>query len=68
MGSLQGIACERTVGRVLRSSFWQGAMPAYSVRRCERASIAGIGVLTRLWSKVEPLIHEGEQLLPTGEV
>lgn len=49
-------------------SFRQGAIPAYSVRRGETASVAGLVGLTGFWSKVEPLVHKGEQLLPTGKV
>ena len=43
-------------------------MPANAVRECKTMSGADAAALTGLWSKVELLIHEGEQLLPTGEV
>ena len=50
------------------SSFRQRAIPAYAGRRCKTASIGRGGVLAGLRSKIESVIHEGEQLLPTGEV
>lgn len=68
MGSLGCIVCEKAAGKILRLQVVAGGEVHLLSERCKSASIAGVGVLTGLWSKIEPLIHETEQLLPTAEV
>ena len=69
MGSLGCIVCERAAGKILRFQVVAGGeRSTYSRRECKSASVAGIGVLTGLWEKIEPLVHETEQFLPTAEV
>ena len=48
--------------------FWQREIPACAVRRSETASVIGIEALVGFRGEVKPLIHKGQQLLPTDKV